>query len=188
MPVRTLLQNQLYRAWKKTILDSYDHRLINSEGGLQVNFCLALCNEFERDRVKRYIFVEPIIISGSLQCYPDLLICNAKSVIGVVELKYTPRGIPRTKKDLNTLSHLRGSADDILVENLRYRGNQRPRRFTLSSDAVFCWAAIYAGKKVLALPDPENMNGHFLWLHALTQHNSKASVISQPKIRNRNAA
>jgi hypothetical protein len=94
---RRLLRAHLAAAWRQTIEQPYREQLINSERGLQVFFCSALMEAFKEDGVRRRLFVEPRLSVGARETrrYPDIVICNQRSVIGVVELKYLPKGRPR---------------------------------------------------------------------------------------------
>ena len=99
---RRLLRSHLTAAWRQTIEDSYQGQLINSERGLKVFFCAALTEAFKEDQVRRRIFVEPCLSRGAGESkrYPDIVICNQRSVIGIVELKYRPKGRAPYQKDL----------------------------------------------------------------------------------------
>lgn len=170
MSRRHLLRKHLSDAWYTTITNQYCDRLINSERGLQVFFCAALLQQFEQDKVVRRIFVEPRISMKSAPgvLYPDIVICNSKQIIGVVELKYVPRGLPKYAKDLGTLGNI-AKADGITLSNDRYCGIERNRFYTLASDAVLCWAGVYTGSH-LNLKDKigAKVKQQFLQLDALT--------------------
>lgn len=180
---RNLLRAQLCSAWSRTIAGPYDSRLVNSERGLQTHFCMALSEEFERGEVSRNLFVEPSAILGSDRRCPDLIVCNTRSVIGVVEFKYLPRAKPSFAKDLNTLKRLRNTAGKITISNERYRGSSKPRSYTMAEDAVFCWAAVYSSLGVLKLPSEvtKAIGPGFLRLDALTRDNGPAVIVDARK-------
>jgi hypothetical protein len=97
MNKRSLLRDNLREAWIKTIERHYNSQLINSEHALQVYFCMELLKLFEADNLQRRVFIEPNIqTSCGKTRFPDVVICNGQKVIGIVELKYTPRGRPNT--------------------------------------------------------------------------------------------
>jgi hypothetical protein len=148
MTRRHLLRKHLFTAWHTTITNQYCDRLINSERGLQVFFCAALLQQFEKGKVMRRIFVEPRISRESAPgvLYPDIVLCNSRQIIGVVELKYVPRGLPKYAKDLRTSRNI-AKVDGITLSNDRYRGIERNRFYTLASDAVLCWAGVYTGSQ-----------------------------------------
>lgn len=147
MAQRTLLKEQLREAWTQTVLGPYSDMLINSERGLQVHFCTALLEIFKRDEVERRLFVEPsVVVANGEKRYPDLVICNSQRAIGMVELKYTPRGLPDYEKDFETLAGVTASANQLTISNERFRGAVQPRTFAIAPDAVLCWAAIHSDK------------------------------------------
>lgn len=171
MTKRNALRRQLASAWIETICEQYRHQLINSERGLQVYFCLALQKQFGGN-VSRKLFIEPSIRLGDEVRYPDLVICNSRAIIGVVELKYLPRVAPKFNKDIDTLRRVAEQGRQLTIENKRFFGKKSaPLSYTLSEDAVLCWAGIYkchanaghAKPKV-----PEALSGRYLQLDALT--------------------
>ena len=172
MQSRSALRKQISEAWAHTIDDAYNDRLINSERGLQVYFCSALLDEWKDSAGHRRIFVEPsLTIPGlSVPKYPDVVICNSKSVIGVIELKYQPRAKPSFAKDIDTLSKIRDAKDRILLSNDRYRGVEGSgTEYSIAKDAVFCWAGVYsATEPSFNFSLPKEMNGRFFSLHAAT--------------------
>jgi hypothetical protein len=88
--------------------------------------------------------------SSSVVRFPDLVICNTKEVIGIVELKYQPRGKPNWPKDLQTFDFIVKNRDQIYVSNARYRGIiADDREYPLAKDILFVWAGIHALKRVL---------------------------------------
>lgn len=101
MPNRGLLRRQMRQAWADTIRTAYMDQVISSERALQVHFAARLMDLFWEDGVKRRVFVEPKMqLDTGARVHPDLLICNARAIIGVVELKYQPKMPPRYKKGL----------------------------------------------------------------------------------------
>ncbi len=75
---------------------------------------------------------------------PDIMICNTRSIIGVVELKYNPMGSPKYLKDMETLDWIARNPDGVQVQNNRYVGVVRDDRvYPLASEAVLCWAGIH---------------------------------------------
>lgn len=188
MSRRLLLRRQLYSAWKETIQRHYQSQEINSERGLQVFFCSALLTTFEGAGLRRRLFVEPRLVSGSDGSgpQPDVLICNSRKVIAVVELKYLPRVAPKTYKDLETLGWVASHGGDIRITNDRYLGSNRvEKEYSLSSDAVLCWAGVHKGLDgALSERVAENVYPYFLELHAVTAINRDPKIISNYKPRN----
>ncbi len=141
MNKRSLLRDNLRQAWIKTIEHHYNSQLISSEHALQVYFCMELLKQFEAGNLQRRVFIEPNIqTSCGKTRFPDVVICNSQKVIGIVELKYTPRGRPNTEKDLETLSLT--TSESFEISNERYQGPQKnPRKiYSIADDAIMCWA------------------------------------------------
>ena len=188
MPTRKLLRSHLVAAWHKTMEDRYSSQEIDSERALQAHFCAALLREFSDDGSKRRIFIEPTIrfkdTPGTRK--PDILICNQRRVIGIVELKYKPRGRASYTKDLQTLTMMAANHQDISVANGRYLGPKtNTRNYSLAEDALLCWAAVYRGKRVnkptfLAAEDMPN----FLALHAITSGESNPIIHPPRHVKN----
>ncbi len=172
---RSLLRKQLTEAWKRTIEQAYHDQLINSERGLQVHFCIELYKAFDEDERMRRLFVEPSLrFKGRKPRYPDLLICNSKEVIGVVEFKYTPRVRPAMTKDFKTLTMLSKAKGEVEVKNERFRGKGSPSTYTVASDAVLCWAAVHTSRN---LQFPANKIGdRLLCLEAITSGGKDAQI------------
>ena len=177
---RSLLRSHLMKAWRKTIEREYNSQLINSEHGLQVYFCAELLRLFKKSRVNRRIFVEPRVSSrAGKHRHPDIVICNTKYIIGVVELKYVPRSRPGWKKDIDTLKFIASNPAGLEIANERYLGIEPlSRPYPLAPDAVLCWGAVYTGKpfdltdKVVA-----SLGDRFLQLHAVTANGERPDII-----------
>lgn len=169
MRTRSTLRSQLKRAWRSTIEQHYNEQLINSEHGLQAYFCVELLQEF--DDMSRRIFIEPLMSFSKGRRHPDIVICDSKSIIGIVEFKYVPRGRPQYQKDLTTLQLAVENADSLKISNDRFRGVVADdRSYPLSPTAVLCWAGIYTGEVVNMKTSEEvsKLGKHFLQLDART--------------------
>jgi hypothetical protein len=182
MLTRQVLRGDLEFAWRRTIEEVYDRGRVDSEASLQVHFSRYLLQRFEDERRDRRIFVEPNIISipQSLHKKPDLLICNQRSIIGIVELKYKPRARAIYTKDLETLDLLSKHRLNFVVSNERYLGpSSTERKYKIMSNAVLCWAAIYSGERIKSARFEEaESREEFLGLHALTSQKSCAIVLT----------
>jgi hypothetical protein len=168
MTRRGLLRNHLKAAWCHTIFGPYAEMLINSERGLQVHFCVKLL-ELLADHDRR-LFIEPTIVfpKGVKRC-PDLVICNSRRIIGVVEFKYTPRTLPSFAKDFETLALLAEAAEgEVALSNERFRGPREARSYHVASDAVLCWAAVHCDKP-FSIPQHhvEEVGSRYLELRAI---------------------
>lgn len=184
MQTRSSLRAQLARAWKRTIDEQYNAQLINSERGLQTYFCAALLDEF-KDQARR-LFIEPKLSFPSFSSgrHPDIVICNTKQIVGIVEIKYVPRGRPSYFKDLETLRQAVEESTELRLSNDRYRGiatNSKP--YTLARDAVLCWAGVYAGEEIRihCSVKSRSLRAHLLQLSALTAKDKKAKVARRSK-------
>lgn len=179
MSPRKLLRTQLSKAWQKTIKNQYQKLLINSERGLQVYFCSALLAIFRGNPLtknKRRIFVEPrLSVTGKNDhFYPDIVICDDNWIIGVVELKYLPRGLlnfeKHVKKDIKTLEWIAKHPAKINISNDRFLGpSDGIRPYSLAEDAVLCWGGVYRGNEEKDISEhTANLSSRFLGLHAVT--------------------
>jgi len=185
MSDRQPLRKQLVAAWRETLRGPYMKQLINSERMLQVHFCIALMKEFNAARVtdKRRFFIEPTIHFDpeGTRC-PDLVICNSRRIIGVVELKYAPRFKPKPKdyiKDLETLGLFDRNASDVRLENERFKGGGKVKKYPLAEDAVLCWAAIYPGRRIeIRRPSSPTLGKRFLRLDAKTHKSMPPTIHS----------
>ena len=178
MPNRLPLKNQLLNAWQKTIEGAYQEPSINSEHGLQFHFLKKLEEYFKVDSTSRKVFIEPKVIAGKL-LYPDVVICNSRQIIGVVELKYLPRARPKFQKDIETLSQIAQNSQQVTVACHRYLGNRsNEKNYTLAKDAVLCWAGVYTGSTVEIERPSEISQKQFLLLHARTQENAPPKIES----------
>jgi len=186
MNQRAALRGDLKAAWKSVIQCKYDKQQIDSEASLQVHFAAALLDRFKCESRTRRIFVEPTIQIESPRIYkkPDLLICNRQSIIGIIEIKFVPRGRARYQKDLETLDLLIENRLKFAIANERYLGPHKvTKRYSLAQDAVLCWAAVYSGSLIdnPAFRSAEERQD-FLALHALTSDQSVAEI--HPQSRN----
>lgn len=191
MTKRMKLKQALFAAWEECIQVDYENYHINSERSLQASYSAGLKNRLGRNR---RLFIEPKldIVDGRKRkvFYPDLVICNTRNVIGVVELKYQPRTRPRMAKDLQTLAALAAQGQKAVLSIERYRGSATgPEPIAFSKDVVFVWGGVHVemgtGAERTALPagcDPQ-LAGCIFELHAATTSGAKARCYSIPRIR-----
>ena len=118
-------------AWRKTIED-YERRQINSEQCMQASLyrhlknCLPTSFSVFSEAVVR-LGENAISETNKQKVVVDLLICEDKSIVAGIEIKYAPRGAPDTeqiRKDLTSLSHItirRRHADRVKIEMPRFR-------------------------------------------------------------------
>jgi len=182
MNERRLLKSQIIAAWHQCIAEDYRAQRINSERSLQASLWSRLNPLLSKNR---RMFIEPYIVirigTGTIRVIPDLVICNTKEVIGVLELKYKPRARPEYKKDIATLSIIAKYRESIAVSNQRFRGQLIDETiYGLSKDILFVWAGVHA---ITNLTNKNNTNsplysagynelqGCFIELHAETSIN-----------------
>ncbi|AOI72479.1 hypothetical protein WI32_10880 [Burkholderia ubonensis] len=125
---------------------------------------------FEGSDTKRQVFIEPTLNLNGSVIRPDMMICNAREVICVLELKYVPRGRADTTKDMRSISSI-ARASELTVALERYRGPELTRPpFKVSGTVLFAWAGIHCGDTEPAQEwkDPAFADHYFLELHAVT--------------------
>ena len=115
--------------------------------------------------------------------YPDLVICDTKSVVGIIELKYTPRGRPVPSgllKDMETLTHAAADSESLQIVNERFLGKFVTQvAYPLAGNAVLCWAGLYRGPKELELKKDISNDAflkRFLQLSALTYRDADPTI------------
>ena len=113
-----------------------------------------------------------------------LRVCNSRSVIAVVELKFLPRGQPNYEKDIRTLVSLARHRKKVSLRYGRYRGASRKVvEFGMSDSVLIVWAGIHAEER----EEPErlyssrfpSLAGCFLELHAVTKRGADAEVYAR---------
>src|SRR5574339_1190948 len=101
MTNRSKLRQQITEAWCKSIKVDYTAQRINSERSLQASVWANL-NAILPSSTRRMFIEACMSVQGSERQvrFPDIVICNTREVIGIIELKYQPRGKPSWQKDL----------------------------------------------------------------------------------------
>jgi hypothetical protein len=186
MTLRTLLRKQLKDAWRNTIEEDYHRQRINSERSLQASLWSKL-NIILPPKTRR-LFIEPPLKAivtypdGSERCeirYPDLVVCNTRNVIGIIELKYKPRAAPNWQNDFEKFCWILDNQKQIVVQNVRYRGLEVDGQlYPLADDVLFVWAGVHAewnGR--LADHIDRRLSNHFLELHAVTRDGEHPELI-----------
>ena len=185
MARRDRLKAGFVSAWHRCIEEYVDDQRVNSERSLQAAFWACLNKELHKSR---RIFIEPAIRfdAPSDIYFPDLLICNTREVIGVVELKYTPRIKACIKKDISTICALAAHQGELFVSNSRYRGEvKRIKKYAFSDHVLFAWAGVHCEERDQVvvrfqerLEEVGDIGKHsLLQLHAITNSDGKAKVV-----------
>ena len=182
MKHRNLIKSQIIKAWEKSINTDYCSQRINSERSLQAAFWSHLNPLLSKNR---RLFIEPRMTiqtpKGKKKIYPDIVVCNTKQVISVIELKYLPRTNPSYERDIKKLALIAKNRKQISIANVRFRGTEKDsRQYTLSSSILFVWAGIHKQlkqtNKILYSKGYKSLEKCYLQLHAETE------LISNPKI------
>ena len=172
MPSRALLRAQLVAAWRRCMETDYAAQRINSERSLQASLWAQL--NLILSPKNRRMFIEPRLFcearAGGVK-YPDIVVCNSRAVIAIVELKFQPRSNPVWRKDVETLRWVRNQRSSIFVANHRHRGPVIDgRSYPISRDLLCVWAGVHkeSPRKIAEELLPSERKG-FLELHAQTR-------------------
>lgn len=173
---RGILRHQLKNAWRSTIEGDYRRQRINSERSLQASLWSklnALLPESRRMFIEPKLMAKVENLDGQINPevrFPDIVICNTREVIGIVEVKYLPRAMPSWKKDLKTFLWIHTNRDQIVIQNVRHRGvTVDNRSYPLAQDVLFVWAGVHVLSGIdLSEKMPQELSKHFLALHAET--------------------
>jgi len=185
MSMRRLLRSQLVQSWNECIAADYAVQQINSERSLQAALWARLKERL--DPARRRMFIEPAMslldAGGSETKYPDLVVCNTRSVIGIIELKFLPRKWPNWKKDIATFSWIMSHQARLGDRNVRHRGVQPDaKKYRIASDALYVWAGIHIEDGLQLSQDVEpNLSRNFVELHAYTRKGEVPRVWPLPR-------
>jgi hypothetical protein len=173
MASRSPLRSQIKKAWRQSITDDYVAQRINSERSLQASVWSHL-NGLLPSASNR-MFIEPRMSAAGKDRqvrYPDIVVCNSREVIGVIELKYQPRVQPSWRKDIETFNWIATSKTHITVSNFRFRGKSADARtYPLAKDVLCVWAGVHAecNMRLINYAGAE-LAPSFMELHAETRH------------------
>jgi hypothetical protein len=182
MKKRNLIKSQIIKAWEKSINIDYSNQRINSERSLQAAFWSHLNHLISKNR---RLFIEPCMTistkKGKKKIYPDIVVCNTKQVISVIELKYLPRTNPKYTSDIKKLAMIAKNRRIISIANVRFRGTEKDsREYTLSKNILFVWAGIHTeqnqNNNTLYSNGYKSLENCYLQLHAETEFNSKPKI------------
>tara|TARA_R110002095_G_scaffold212770_1_gene202518 strand:- start:135 stop:695 length:561 start_codon:yes stop_codon:yes gene_type:complete len=182
MSKRYPLRNIIIEAWQDCIDNDYMKQRINSERSLQASFWSQLNGKLPP--TKRIFIEPPMTIKAKndiKKIIPDIVICNTKEVISVIELKYLPRGQPKFDKDFESLALISKKRKLISIKNSRFRGiEEDSKEYTLSKDILFVWASIHAQPRhETETPNScryKSLENNFFQLHAETKQGAKPVI------------
>ena len=182
MKGRALIKKQIVDSWSACVREDYLSQRINSERSLQASFWSQLNHRLGRNR---RLFIEPRISAydaGSKRAvYPDIVVCNSRQVIAVVELKYLPRAKPSYEKDIRTLDFIARKRKGITLANSRYSGPEvDAKEYGLSKLILFVWAGVHSGgtwqEERLFSDGYPSLRGSYLQLHCATKVSGEPEV------------
>lgn len=182
MKQRSLIKSQIIKAWSECIDDDYCSQRINSERSLQASFWAHLNKTLPKNR---RLFIEPSVsmrIDGSLiKLIPDIVVCNTREVISVIELKYLPRAQPKHSKDIKSLSLIAENRHQITIANDRFRGSEQDsNEYSLSKSILFVWAGVHAKlkdeNKTLFSEGHKALDNCYMQLHAETEKDNNPII------------
>jgi len=106
------------------------------------------------------------------------VVCNSRTVIGIIELKYQPKVQPQWQKDLDTMEWAAANREGLSVQNKRYKGIETDgRTYPLSPHTLFVWAGIHAKTDSEINGNlSDRLTGGFMELHAETRANEAPEV------------
>lgn len=182
MSRRRILRAQIQTAWHEAIQNDYCTQRINSERSLQASLWSKL-NTILPPATRR-MFIEPamrIKVNGGRERqarFPDIVICNTKEVVGIIEIKFQPRSLPGWKKDLATFDWIVLHSEQIVISNSRFVGIAADEReYPLSNDVLYVWAGVHRvwSSWLSQHVDPDR-RPMFLELHAETSSNKAPQI------------
>jgi hypothetical protein len=185
MKQRALIKSQIIQAWNESIESDYCNQRINSERSLQASFWSRLNCILSKNR---RLFIEPTITittdSGIKKLTPDIVVCNTKEVIAVIELKYSPRAQPKFQKDIESLCSIARNREQIIISNERFLGIEKDgNKYALSNNVLLVWAGVHAKEmpeaNELYSSTHKILNDCYLQLHAVTEKNSAPTVLQK---------
>ncbi|HVZ44512.1 MAG TPA: hypothetical protein VHA82_11935 [Ramlibacter sp.] len=142
---------QMVQTALQTVVDEvYKQQLVNSERSFQAAMWEALRWQFTVNSRNTYkIFIEPrLSIRGTDKelppsvRFPDLVVCNRDAVVGVFELKFRPRGMASSVKDLKTMALLAANRKRLIVKNERFHPRTEVKEYAMADSVLFGWVAI----------------------------------------------
>ena len=130
------------------------------------------------------MFIEPAITyseGGAMKrIFPDIVICNTREIVAVIELKFHPKARPLFTKDLNSLNKMSKHRKSISLCNSRFNGIESDaRKYVGSNQILFVWAGIHNGcydEESWAAWHYPDLKGCYLELHAETKKSCNPEV------------
>lgn len=173
--MRNHLRSIIIQAWRASIEEDYSRQRINSERSLQASLWSKLNDDIGP---KRRMFIEPGISYQEndirKQIFPDIVICNTREVVAVIELKYHPRVLRPFTKDLENLNSISKHRSTINLRNSRFKGLEcDSMNYKCSEQILFIWAGVHRGtydENNRAALNYEHLEDCYLELHAETQN------------------
>jgi len=185
MKRRSFIKSRIVDAWNQCIEVDYCNQRINSERSLQASFWSHLNDSLP---TTRRLFIEPSVTirsrSSIKRIVPDIVICNTKEVISIIELKYLPRAQPKYRKDIENLAAIARHRRQISIANDRFKGSEKDATvYSLSERILFVWAGVHAeetsNRGALFSAGKRSLADCYLQLHAVTQRGGNPKVFQR---------
>jgi len=179
--MRKYLRGIIIQAWRESIEDDYSRQRINSERSLQASFWAKLIGKIGR---KRRMFIEPgvsYLENGKRKkVFPDIVICNTREVVAVIELKFHPKALRAFTKDLQSLNSVSKHRKTINLRNSRFKGLEcDSTNYKCSEQILFVWAGVHRGaydENNWAALKFKHLEDCYLELHAETRNYSDPEI------------
>ncbi len=183
--MRALIKSHIIEAWKDCVENDYKNQRINSERSLQAALWAHLYNNNLPENMR--LFIEPTIhLNGNEKIRPDIVVCNKKNIISIIEIKYIPRGNPKHEKDINSLAKISAQRENIYIENHRFQGIIKDKtKYKAPKSILFVWAGFHTKQKkannVLFSIKHKELKGCYLQLQAETEMGLDPKIIINGK-------
>ena len=181
--MRSYIKQHIIKSWKRCIANDYKKQRINSERSLQA----ALWHHIYYNlKPHMRLFIEPtLIMESGKKVRPDIIICNSRNIISIMEIKYLPRAKPIYKNDINKLAAVAESGQSghaISIANNRFLGiNKDNTQYKLPKTVLYVWVGIHADKEGgsyhLFSEEQQALKRCYLQLQALTQPGRNPKIL-----------
>jgi len=184
--MRSLIKKHIITAWETCVFHDYNNQRINSERSLQAAFWSHIYKDLP-DNMR--LFIEPTLtINGNDKIRPDIVVCNNKSVISIIEIKYLPRGKPKYDKDIKNLALIAEQREAISITNHRFQGIEKDKtKYTLPKSVLYVWAGFHTKQntenKQLFSQGYDILKGRYLQLQAETAMGVNPAILVNGKYK-----
>ena len=183
--MRALIKSHIIEAWKNCVEEDYKKQRINSERSLQAALWAHLYNNKLPENMR--LFIEPTIkVNGNEKIRPDIVVCNKRNIISIIEIKYLPRGKPKYEKDIKSLATISAQRENISIENHRFQGIIKDKtKYKARNNILFVWAGFHTKQKLeertLFSDKYIDLKGCYLQLQAETEMGLEPKILINGK-------